>query len=153
MTGNSADRGLFEFTRRVIRLRNEHPVFRRRGWFKGRPLRGTGISDIAWLRIDGEPMSDEDWQQGFAKSLMVFLNGEALHDTDHEGRPLRDAAFLLLFNAHHEPIDFTLPPASFGESWSIVLDTAMETGEREGRFTAASPLAVEGRSVIVLSPL
>ena len=150
---NSADRDLLEFTRRVIRLRNEHPVFRRRGWFKGRPLPGTGISDIAWLRIDGEPMTDEDWQQGFAKSLMVFLNGEALHDTDHEGRPLRDAAFLLLFNAHHEPIDFTLPPASFGESWSIVIDTAMETGEREGRFTAASPLAVEGRSVIVLSPL
>ena len=87
---NSADRGLLEFTRRVIRLRNEHPVFRRRGWFKGRPLHGAGISDIAWLRTDGEPMSEEDWQQGFAKSLMVFLNGEALHDTDREGTRLRD---------------------------------------------------------------
>jgi glycogen operon protein len=150
---NSADRGLFEFTRRVIRLRNEHPAFRRRAWFKGRPLHGTGISDIAWLRIDGEPMSEEDWQQGFAKSLMVFLNGEALPDTDHEGKPLRDAAFLLLFNAHHEPLDFTLPPASFGESWSIVLDTTTEAGEREGRFAAGCALAVEGRSVIVLSPL
>ena len=98
-------------------------------------------------------MSDEDWQQGFAKSLMVSLNGEALHDTDHEGKPLRDAAFLLLFNAHHEPLDFTLPPASFGESWSVVIDTAMEAGEREGRFTPGAALAVEGRSVIVLSPL
>jgi isoamylase len=125
----------------------------RGGGFKGRPLHGTGISDIAWLRIDGEPMSEEDWQQGFAKSLMVFLNGEALHDTDHDGRELRDAAFLLLFNAHHEPLDFTLPPASFGESWSIVLDTTTEVGEREGRFAAGFALAVEGRSVIVLSPL
>src|SRR5437762_13137766 len=98
-------------------------------------------------------MSEEDWQQGFAKSLMVFLNGEALHDTDREGTRLRDAAFLLLFNAHHEQLDFTLPPASFGESWSIVIDTATEVGEREGRFTPGSTRAVEGRSVIVLSPL
>jgi isoamylase len=150
---NSADRDLLEFTRRVIRLRNEHPVFRRRGWFKGRPLHGAGISDIAWLRTDGQPMSEEDWQQGFAKSLMVFLNGEALHDTDREGKPLLDAGFLLLFNAHHEQLDFTLPPATFGESWNIVIDTATAVGEREGRFRPGSTLAVDGRSVIVLSPL
>src|SRR6185503_931361 len=78
----AADHGLFEFTRRVIRLRTEHPAFRRRGWFKGRPLRGKGISDITWLRIDGESMSEEDWQQGFVKSLMVFLNGDDLHELD-----------------------------------------------------------------------
>ena len=145
------DRGLFEFTRRVIRLRNEHPVFRRRGWFKGRPLRGEGISDIAWLRIDGEAMSEEDWQQGFAKSLMVFLNGEALPDLDPDGKRLRDAAFLLLFNAHHEPLDFTLPHDSFGKSWNVVVDTATELGERDGTFAAASQVTVEARSVVVLS--
>ena len=82
-----------------------------------------------------------------------LLNGEALHDTDPR-HAARDAAFLLLFNAHHEPLDFTLPPASFGESWSIVLDTATEVGEREGRFTLGSALAVrKDRSVIVLSRL
>ena len=147
----SMDRGLVEFTRRVIRLRNEHPVFRRRGWFKGRPLRGEGISDIAWLRPDAEAMSEEDWQQGFVKSLMVFLNGDALPDVDPDGRRVRDAAFLLMFNAHHEPVDFTLPAASFGEAWAVVVDTSTEVGERRERFTAGSPVKVEGRSILVLS--
>jgi len=148
---DSMDRGLVEFTRRVIRLRSEHPVFHRRGWFKGRPLRGKGVSDIAWLRPDGEGMSDEDWQQGFVKSLMVFLNGDALHELDPDGRRVRDAAFLLLFNAHHEPLDFTLPPASFGDAWDVVIDTTTEVGERQARFTAGSVTKVEGRSIAVLS--
>jgi len=147
----SADHGLFEFTRRVIRLRNAHPAFRRRGWFKGRPLRGKGISDIAWLRIDGEPMSEDDWQQGFVKSLMVFLNGDALHELDDDGKRVRDGSFLLLFNAHYEPLDFTLPSASFGQTWTVVVDTATEVGERDATFTAGSNARVEARSLIVLT--
>jgi glycogen operon protein len=147
----SMDRALVEFTRRVIRIRSEHPVFRRRGWFKGRPLRGKGISDIAWLRPDGEGMSDEDWQQGFVKSLTVFLNGDALPDLDPDGRRECDAAFLLMFNAHHEPLDFTLPAASFGETWDVVIDTTTEVGERQARVTAGSTMKVEGRSMVVLS--
>jgi len=147
----SMDHALVEFTRRVIRLRSEHPVFRRRGWFKGRPLRGKGVSDIAWLRPDGEGMSDEDWQQGFVKSLTVFLNGDAVPDLDPDGRRVRDAAFLLMFNAHHEPLDFTLPAASFGEAWDVVIDTTTEVGERQARCTAGSTMTVEGRSIVVLS--
>jgi glycogen operon protein len=147
----SADHGLFEFTRRLIRLRNEHPAFRRRGWFKGRLLRGKGISDIAWLRVDGEPMSEEDWQQGFVKSLMVFLNGEALQELDDDGKRVRDASFLLLFNAHYEALDFTLPPASFGGAWTVVVDTATEVGERNATLPAGSVARVEARSVIVLT--
>jgi glycogen operon protein len=146
----SADHGLCEFTRRVIRLRTEHPTFRRRGWFKGRPLHGKGISDIAWLRIDGMPMSEEDWHQGFVKSLMVFLNGDGLTELDERGKSVRDASFLLLFNAHYEALDFTLPAASFGAKWTIVIDTANEVGEREATLDAASTTRVEGRSVIVL---
>jgi glycogen operon protein len=145
------DRGLVEFTRRVIRLRTDHPVFRRRGWFKGRPLKGKGISDIAWLRTDGEAMSDDDWQTGFAKSLMVFLNGDGLNELDDDGKRIRDASFLLLFNAHHEPLDFTLPAASFGDNWNVVVDTANEVGERGGRLAAGSSVKVEGRSILVLS--
>jgi glycogen operon protein len=147
----SADHGLFEFTRRVIRLRTQHPTFHRRGWFKGRPLHGKGISDIAWLRVDGEPMSEEDWQQGFVKSLMVFVNGDGLQELDEDGKRLRDASFLLLFNAHYEALDFVLPPASFGASWTIVVDTTTEVGERNATFTAGSTARVDARSVIVLT--
>jgi len=144
------DRGLLEFTRRVIRLRTEHPVFRRRGWFKGRPLRGKGVSDVAWLRPDGEEMSDEDWQTGFAKSLMVFFNGDGVPDLDEDGKRVRDASFLLLFNAHHEPLDFTLPPGMFGNKWRVVVDTSTEMGEGDGRFEAGTTVPVQGRSILVL---
>ena len=133
------------------RICPSHPAFRRRGWFKGRPLRGKGISDIAWLRIDGEPMSEDDWQQGFVKSLMVFLNGDALHELDDDGKRVRDGSFLLLFNAHYEPLDFTLPSASFGQTWTVVVDTATEVGERDATFTAGSNARVEARSLIVLT--
>jgi len=147
----SPDHGLFEFTRRVIRLRTQHPTFHRRGWFKGRPLRGKGISDIAWLRVDAEPMSEEDWQQGFVKSLMVFVNGDGLQELDEDGKRVRDASFLLLFNAHYEALDFVLPPPSFGARWTIVVDTATEVGERNATFTAGSTARVDARSVIVLT--
>jgi glycogen operon protein len=100
----------------VIRLRNAHPAFRRPRVVQGTAASRKGISDIAWLRIDGEPMSEEDWQQGFVKSLMVFLNGDELHQLDEDGKRVRDASFLLLFNAHYEPLDFTLPSASFGRA-------------------------------------
>jgi isoamylase len=147
----SADHGLFEFTRRLIRLRTEHPTFHRRGWFKGRPLHGKGISDIAWLRADGEPMSEEDWQQGSVKSLMVFLNGDGLQELDEDGKRVRDTSFLLLFNAHYDALDFVLPPASFGATWTIVVDTTTEVGERKATLTAGSTVRVDARSMIVLT--
>ena len=121
------------------------------GWFKGRPLRGKGISDLAWLRIDSESMSEEDWQQRFVKSLMVFLNGDELHELDDDGKRVRDGSFLLLFNAHHEPLDFVLPSISFGKAWTIVVDTATEVGERHETLTAGATARVEARSVIVVT--
>jgi isoamylase len=96
-------------------------------------------------------MSDEDWQQGFVKSLMVFLNGDALHELNEDGKRVRDASFLLLFNAHYEPLDFTLPSASFGKNWTVAVDTATEVGERNAMFTAGSTARVEGRSLVVLT--
>jgi isoamylase len=147
----AADRGLLEFTRRLVQLKREHPTFQRRRWFKGRPLRGKDVADIAWLRPDGEPMSDEDWQAGFVKSLAMFLNGDGLRDLDENGERLRDSSFLLLFNAHHEPLTFTMPPASFSERWRVVVDTSNELGENGQELSAAGTVEVPARSVFVLS--
>jgi glycogen operon protein len=126
-------------------------VFRRRGWFKGRALHGKGVSDIAWFRVDGEEMSEEDWQTGFAKSLTVFLNGDGLHDLGDDGKQVRDASFLLLFNAHHDALDFRLPSAVFGNQWHAVLDTAAELGDGGGSYGAGMAVTVRGRSLVVLS--
>jgi glycogen operon protein len=90
----------------------------------------------------------EPWDLG---SGGVFLNGDALHELDDDGTRVRDASFLLLFNAHYEPLDFRLPSASFGETWTVVVDTATEVGERNATFTAGSTTRAEARSVIVLT--
>ena len=119
-----ADTDLLEFCARLIALRAAHPVFRRRRFFEGRPLRGTEISDIAWLRPDGLEMSDDDWNVGFARSLAVFLNGRALPDPDPFGQQIHDDTFLILLNASDTAVTFTAPPASWAPRWRTVLDTA-----------------------------
>ncbi|MDQ1711464.1 MAG: isoamylase [Frankiaceae bacterium] len=142
---------LLHFAQRLSRLRHEHPVFRRRRFFRGRPLRGSGVADIGWFTPDGSVMSDEDWDSGFAKALTVFLNGEAIPEPDARGERIVDDSFFLLFNAHHEPIDFTLPEGGFGESFEVVVDTAAPLpGVEERRAKPGGSLPVEARSVVVL---
>jgi isoamylase len=128
---------LIDFTALVSTLRRHHPVFRRKRFFHGESIRGSGgddtgdpaLKDIAWLRPDGTEMSDADWESGLARSLAVFLNGHGIPDPDSRGEPVVDASFLLFFNAHFAPIAFRVPPASFGASWEIVVDTRISTTE------------------------
>ena len=117
---------LTEFTARVSRLRQEHPVFRRRRFFHGRPVRGTGVgngvADIAWLRPDGQPMSDADWDSG-AGTLGIYLNGRGIPDRDPYGRAIADDSFLLLLNPSARMVTFTLPDHAYGLHWELVIDT------------------------------
>ena len=117
----SADLVLLEYTRWLVNFRAEHPVFRRRRWFQGRPIRGT--TDIAWFTPEGNEMSDDDWDEGRARQLGVFLNGDGIPEPDPRGDRVKDDSFMLLFNAGDKPTDFTIPSA-WGERWSVVLDTA-----------------------------
>jgi glycogen operon protein len=121
------ERRLRAFVQRLITLRRGHPVFRRRHFFAGRPLRGREMKDIVWLKPDGAEMTDEEWDQHFARCLGVYLSGMGLTETDARGRPLVDDDFVVLFNAHHEPIDFRLPLIGRGD-WESVLDTGVEAG-------------------------
>jgi glycogen operon protein len=126
----NVDDGLLEFTRSLIALRKAHPVFYRRGWFQGRDIRAE-IPDIGWFKPDGAEMSDEDWSSGYAKSLTVFLNGEGIHTPDQRGMRVMDDSFLLLFNAHHEQMEFRIPSRLPGE-WEKTLDTSIATREATG---------------------
>ena len=124
---------LVEFTAKVAKLRHENPVFKRRRFFSGTSLRGTGgVADIVWFTPAGTEMSDEDWDSGFAKSLGVFLNGKAIRSPDSRGEPVVGDSFLLLFNAYEGPVEFTAPPEEFAESWLVEIDTAtpIEDDER-----------------------
>jgi isoamylase len=145
---------LVEFTAKVAKLRRDHPVFKRRRFFSGTSLRGSGgVADIVWFTPGGTEMDDEDWDSGFAKSLGVFLNGKAIRSPDSRGEPVVDDSFLMLFNAHDQPVEFTAPSEEFGESWLIEIDTAMPIEDEERTLKPGAVLAVEGRSLVVLRRL
>lgn len=147
----SADKDLLEFTRQLIQLRKEHPVFHRRRWFQGRPIHGVQVTDIGWFTPDGSEMTQEDWNGGFAKALGVFLNGEGIQSPDARGERVVDESFYVLFNAHHEPLQFTLPKRDWGDEWVVVLDTARSTPKaEEQRQKAGQEVPVESRSLKVL---
>jgi glycogen operon protein len=121
---DSADAGLLEFTRRLIRIRKGHPALHRQRFFSGRPIRGSGIEDVMWLRHDGESMTDEDWQNPHTQSLAMFLAGNGLKETDREGRPLQDDHLLLMLSASHEDLEFTLPRLPGCAGWELLVDTS-----------------------------
>jgi len=146
----NTDEELLEFTRRLIAFRYEHPVLRRRGWFQGRAIYGGDNQDIAWFTPDGDPMSEENWGQGFAKTLGIFLNGETLPNPNRRGEPVTDDSFYLLFNAHHEAIDFRLPGLAWGRSWIEELDTALGWPAEPRRFAARDLVTVPGRTLLVV---
>jgi glycogen operon protein len=150
-----ADKDLLEFTRRLIALRHRHPVFCRRRWFQGRPIHGTDVSDIGWFTSGGSEMSEEDWQACFAKSLGVFLNGDAIPTRNERGERVVDDSFYVMFNAHHEPLEFKLPEEKWGKRWVEVLNTAGESGVRNGEedgpeHATGSGLQVEPWSLVLL---
>jgi glycogen operon protein len=129
-------------------------VFCRRRFFQGRPIRGGGVKDLAWLTPEGHEMDDNEWSQEFARALGVYFAGEALGETDRRGHPVRDDNFLLLLNAHHETIPFALPQFRAGSTWQVLLDTAYEQGlAMDGRFPGAARYDLQGRSLALFTEI
>jgi glycogen operon protein len=142
---------LLSFVRRLIEIRHKHPSFHRRSFFQGRPIRGASIKDITWLDPNGVEMNDEEWNKSFAQCLGMFLAGDAIGEEDDRGRPLHDDDFILLTNAHHEPIDFLIPSLPSPAKWNVVLDTALSGGFGDQRsFSAGARFPLQGRSLVLL---
>ena len=149
LAGPNAD--LLEFTRKATALRTEHPVFRRRRFFEGTPIRsGEQARDIAWLSPTGQEMTPADWNSGFGKCVTVFLNGAAIPAPDSRGQRVVDDSFLLCFNAHDETVDVVTPDGEYAQQWSAVLDTADPTGATDLVVPAGEKIALVGRSMLVL---
>ncbi len=146
-------RDLLAFTQTLVRLRRDHPVFRRRRFFKGQAQQGgvSEVGDIAWFNPGGTPMSHDDWSTGYARSVTVFLNGDRILEPGPRGERVVDDSFLVLFNAHYESLDIVTPPADYGTWWTLVLDTA--DGDHGGgdSFAAGAVVTVEARSTVVLT--
>jgi glycogen operon protein len=147
---NDYQRDMLSFTQEVIKIRKEQPVFRKRNFFQGRPIRGTDIKDIIWLDPSGNNMTDEAWNAGFTKCLGVFFLGFT-GEIDEQGQQIVSDNLLLLLNAHWEPIDFKIPKAFPNVHWEVLLDTA-ETTERDKprRYRDGHKIPLQGRSMALL---
>ena len=147
----AAEKDLLAFTEAVAGLRRDHPVFRRRRFFRGRRGPDDETSDIIWLTPSGEEMTQEDWYADNAKSLAVFLNGEAISEAGPGGGRIIDAKFLLLFNAQSNPLTFTMPKGNLADRWEVVIDTALGGPIVSGTTVPPeSKVEVSGRAIMVL---
>jgi glycogen operon protein len=146
-----ADERLLEFTQRLTAFRADHPVFRRRQFFQGRPIHGEDLVDIEWFTTDGVEMAEEHWGRDLVRDLGVLLSGDAIPTRDERGEPIHDDTFYLLFNARSEGISATLP-VDRGQRWQTVLDTATDDGfPSDGpTYAPGDEVPLTGRSVVVL---
>jgi glycogen operon protein len=145
---------LFAFTRRLIALRQAHPAFRRTRFLHGEEVEGSTLPDVWWFRPDGRRMAQADWARPDAHVLGVFLNGEGLEEVTPQGEPVEDDSFLLLFNAFHEDVEFTLPNPRYGRRWIVELSTAdREERQRGKEQDALGPVLVLSRTLLLLRRL
>ncbi|MBL7699385.1 MAG: glycogen debranching protein GlgX [Chitinophagaceae bacterium] len=147
----SADKDLLAFTQKLIQFRRKHPNFRRRLWFRGMPIKGAGVEDIAWFLPEGLEMSEENWSHDFAKSLAIFLNGEGIRTVGPKGERTVDHSFYLMFNGHYEGLDFKLPSRKYGGRWKKVIDTHENLFTDDGQiYKHDESIHVQSRSVVLL---
>ncbi|MGH2968394.1 MAG: glycogen debranching protein GlgX [Solirubrobacteraceae bacterium] len=143
----ATDEELREFARQLIRLRRDHPVFRRRQFLLGTEEEGSGLPDVWWFRPDGRRMTKTDWEDGGSRLLGMFLNGEEIATPDQRGGRIVDDSFVLLFNSGHEDAEFTLPPERFGAGWSCELRTDGQSGATHG---AGDAIQLPSRTLVLL---
>jgi len=152
---DNAGRDLLDFTRQLIALRKAHPVLRRRNFFQGRTIHGGDVKDIGWYRPDGVQMSDAEWDNGLVRCLGMLLNGQLMDEQNMSGQKVYDDVLLLLLNAYHEAIPFTLPVAPGGSddpdgpAWQVLLDTTVD-GARHHAFAPGTAYELPGRSLVLL---
>ncbi|MDV2990999.1 MAG: Glycogen operon protein GlgX [Chroococcidiopsis sp. SAG 2025] len=142
---------LLDFTRELIYFRRQHPVFRRRKWFQGQAIHGSGVSDIMWFNPDGSEMDQEQWEIGYAKSMGVFLNGNMIPSPGKQGQRISDDSFLMFFNAHYETLEFNLPQGMQDHQWALVIDTKEPRFiQEESIYTGDRTVPVTARSLVLL---
>ncbi|HJU04168.1 MAG TPA: glycogen debranching protein GlgX [Nitrospiraceae bacterium] len=143
------ERAFFEFVRKVVAIERTQPVFQRRKFFQGRAIYGADIDDITWFDPSGQEMGDEAWNTGYAQCFGVRFAGDLIGDMDERGEPIKGNTILLLMNAHHDTISFTLPARVEGQQWERLVDTA-DPHREPSQYTGGQPYELKGRSMVVL---
>jgi isoamylase len=141
---------LMEFTAKLIQMRLKHPNLHRRKFFQDRTIKGSVVRDIAWYSTNGEEFSEQSWNEPWNRSLALMLNGKTLNVSDENGNPVTDDSFLMLINAFHEGVEFTLPPVPNGHPWGYVLNTE-NIDDPFAEAPVGEKIIVGGRSFVMLS--
>lgn len=139
------DLELQEFTRTMIKIRQMHTTFARPGWFQGMPIKG--VEDIGWFLPDATEMQEDHWKEYYAKSIGIFLNGKGLRCVNEKGEKMVDDTFYVIFNAHHDTIEYTLPPEKYAKGWERILDTSKWKTEDKEVYTASDKVKIPGHSI------
>jgi glycogen operon protein len=142
-------RAMLDFTKRLIAFRAAHPVFRRPQFLTGESPVGSGLPDSWWFRPDGRKMTRRDWGSD-VRAVGLFLNGREIPARTPDGEPVVDDSFLILFNGHHEPVTYRLPPRRFGAHWQLEFSTAGPEPAEGTSFAPRDEVALEARSVTLL---
>ncbi|MEO8582902.1 MAG: glycogen debranching protein GlgX [Flavitalea sp.] len=146
----NSDKELLAFSQKLIHFRKKHPNFRRRRWFRGQMIKGSGVEDIGWFLPQGIEMPEENWSHDFAKSLGIFMNGNGIRTVGPKGERTTDNNFFIMFNAHYEAMDFILPPEKYGTYWMKVIDTHCGYFAENGdMYKPGDAIKVEERSIIL----
>ena len=145
---DDVDDEFLDWCRQVTHLRRQHPVFRRRRWFQGRQIRG--IEDLAWFRPDGEEMTEDDWETGYAQSVGVFLNGESIPTTDAYGGRIVDDSFFVCSTPASIDLPWTLPSGSVGAASGSSSSTPTSCHEPGTEIPAGGSIDLAPRSMVVL---
>ena len=140
-----------EFVSKLVHLRLEHPVLHRRRFFTGRDanMAPDALPQVEWFDHNGNIMDLEAWSNTHAFSIMVFLNGSDIPEPDWYGNTMVDNDFILIFNAHYEPIMFTLPEEQYGRKWKLIVDTHNPKGP-ELNYEAGFAITAQSRSFMLL---
>ena len=148
---DDSQKDLLEFVSKLIHLRLEHPVLHRRRFFTGREPGDPDdkIPQVEWMDHTGSIMDMEDWSNTHAFSVMIYLNGSDIPEADWYGNQMVDNNFILIFNAHYEPIMFTLPDERYGKKWRLVVDTHNPKGP-ELNYEAGFAITAQSRSFLLL---
>jgi glycogen operon protein len=148
------DHALLQFSQKLINFRSQHPSFRRRKWFQGRAIHGSDVRDIVWFNPNGGEMTEKQWNDGLAKAIAIFLNGQEIRTPGSRGERIVDNDFLIIFNAHYEAIEFTLPKMLQEWEWVTVVDTTMPQFVEQGyRYKKGEPLVMTERTSVVLQKI
>ncbi len=153
---DDSQRAFLEFVKQLIRLKREQPALHRPRFFQGRPIRGTEIKDIQWLEPSGREMTDASWHSDLVRSLGVLLAGDLIGESDEFGQPLRGDTLLILLNAYHEPVEFTLPAHGEDACWQLAFNTAADPppagaeGDPPESWRSDQVFRLDGRATVLL---